>query len=751
MKSLKKSLLRLFLAAITGVSVVSCAMEEPFANVGEGNLTLITDIRGDVTKKTRALGEDELEILRNKCVVYIENRKGVIRKYKGVNNIPSSIRLTVGDYVAEGWSGDSVSASFDAKFYRGYQKFEIGKGENSLTLRCNIANVVVSVDPASLKVHLKDMKVTFYHSRGELVFDESNIGAAKGYFMMPNADKNLNYKIEGILENGQPYERIGVIENVERAHEYAVTIVEDAKDITEGGALIRLIIEDIPIIDEEVEIFTAPAITGRGFAIEEQVNMINSIRDAQIYVRGYKGLSSLTMTASENVTGIENPVNLLEESAYDQLKAKGINVSKKTSTDASPSVEGGQVQVDEVYVVLTAAFLKNYETAADELKFNFEATDGNNLTSTASLRIATTNTALDFVPPIASAPAPDPEKQPMAILAHSATIEGLLLTEDASDYGMKYRKAGDSEWIKVSAKAEAMSKARRTRASETRFTQTITGLEPGTVYEYIHYADDYETPVVNTFTTESIFSIPNSSFEEWSTYKASTMLGTKTVTLPSNTGDKETSFWGSGNEGSATANMTLTDKFGDVKHSGNYSARLQSNSAMGIIAAGNIFIGQYVKTDGTNGVLSLGRSYNGSHPTKLVAWANYRPASGVSVKSGNEEFLPEDFANGKDHGQIYVALTDEPIEIRTNPNNRKLFDADDVHVLAYGQITWTDDFGADNTLERIEIPFKYNERANTTKPLYLIMVASASKYGDYFSGAAGSVIILDDVELVYDK
>lgn len=751
MKSLKKSLLRLSVAAVISVSVVSCAMDEPFGNVGEGNLTLITDIRGDVTKKTRAIENDELEVLRNKCVVYIENNKGVIRKYKGVDNIPSSIKLTVGNYVAEGWSGDSVSASFDAKFYRGYQKFEIGKGDNSLTLRCNIANVVVSVDAASKNVNLKDLKVTFSHSRGELVFDESNIGTAKGYFMMPNADKNLNYKIEGVLANGQAYEKTGVIENVERAHEYAMTIVEDSKEITEGGALIRLIIEDIPIIDEEVEIFTAPAIMGRGFSIEEQQNMINNIKDAQIYVRGYKGLSSLTMTTSDNVTGIESPVDLLEESASDQLKEKGINVSKKTSTDAAPSVAGGQIQVDEVYVILTSDFLRNYETAADELKFDFKAIDGNNLSSNASLRIATTNTALDFVPLIASAPAPDPEKQPMAVLAHTATIDGLLLTDEASDYGMKYRKAGDSEWIKVSAKAEAMPKARRTRAAETRFSQTITGLEPGTVYEYIHYADDYETPVVNTFTTESIFMIPNNSFEEWSTYKASTMLGTKTVTLPSNTGDKTTSFWGSGNEGSATANMTLTDKFGDVKHSGDYSARLQSKSAMGIIAAGNIFIGQYVETDGTNGVLSLGRSYNGSHPTKLVAWANYRPASGVSVKSGNEEFLPDGFANGKDHGQIYVALTDEPIEIRTNPSKRKLFDVDDVHVLAYGQITWTDDFGADNTLERIEIPFTYNERANSTKPLYLVMVASASKYGDYFSGAAGSVIMLDDLELVYDK
>ncbi len=60
-------------------------------------------------------------------------------------------------------------------------------------------------------------------------------------------------------------------------------------------------------------------------------------------------------------------------------------------------------------------------------------------------------------------------------------------------------------------------------------------------------------------------------------------------------------------------------------HSGTYSARLASDAALGIIAAGNIFTGYYVKTDGTNGVLSVGHTYDGSHPSKLRVYANYRP------------------------------------------------------------------------------------------------------------------------------
>ena len=111
--------------------------------------------------------------------------------------------------------------------------------------------------------------------------------------------------------------------------------------------------------------------------------------------------------------------------------------------------------------------------------------------------------------------------------------------------------------------------------------------------------------------------------------------------------------------------------------------------------------------------------------------------------------MPEGFSGGSDHGQIYVALTTEPIEIRTNPSNRKLLDKDEAAVLAYGERTFTSSFGPDGSLESLEIPIEYNARANTQRPKYLVIVVSASKYGDYFSGAVGSVMYVDDFELIY--
>ena len=60
-------------------------------------------------------------------------------------------------------------------------------------------------------------------------------------------------------------------------------------------------------------------------------------------------------------------------------------------------------------------------------------------------------------------------------------------------------------------------------------------------------------------------------------------------------------------------NINVTTPDETVKHSGKYSIKLESAypSMFGIgkFAAGNVFVGQYLKTDGTDGVLGFGRPF----------------------------------------------------------------------------------------------------------------------------------------------
>lgn len=739
--------------AVLGATALlqSCAMEAPFGEGGEGSLSINTEINGE-TKQTRAENNldnaEYLQSLQDKCVVFIENSRGVMRKYKGLSNIPASIKLSSGQYVCNAWTGDSVAASFDSKFYRGQQAFEITENANtSVAMKCNIANVVVSIDAASVaETGLKNPKITFTSSRGSLEFDETMFAESKGYFMIPSPADTENYnaenrtitvKIEGTTEDGQAYSKEHKIENVERAHEYQIALSADQPSIDEGGVLIQLVIKDIPIIDDTVEIFPAPIVKGYGFDIAEQlINTDRTFNDQKLYICEYKGTKSVMVTFSDNFTDMTDG-DLLNNTYVEQLSAKGITVERQNSKDAE-----SRVDVYEMYVTFPAAFLNALPSSATQYMVAITATDSRNLVTAASLRIANSNDAIEKIDDVIADPAPDAETSPMAVLATKATLTGTVYKADAARYGFKYRKAGESAWNEAVATG-ANGAPRRTRANKgTAFTVTLTGLEAGTAYEYKAFADDFESTNIQTFTTEAKYIIPNASMEEWSTYA----FKNKEIVFPGS--GSEPTMWDSGNEGASTAGETLTNKNGDIKHSGNYSARLESKHVIIKFAAGNIFMGDYVETDGTNGVLALGRPYNGSHPAKLRVWANYRPSS--NLKNTGDPAVQDLVTSKCDNGQIYVAITDEVIDIRTNPKNQKLFTPDDPHVLGYGQVTWNANFGADGVLEMVEIPIEYFERARTTKATHLVITCCASKFGDYFAGGDGSLLYLDDFELVYE-
>lgn len=755
---------------VVAALATSCNMDTPFENgeQGTGTIHLATDIKGETVTRAE-IAADDMAALRESAIVYVERKNGnsgrheVIRKYMGLETIPGQIALAKGHtYIAEGWTGDSVSASFNAKFYRGKSEEFTVDQQAVVALKLNIANVLVSFAPETFELGLSDINMTVSHSRGELTFSESVEGGSTlhntGYFMMPSTDTSLSYTISAKTADGNIISREGTIENVERAHQYLVRL--KGNEAPEwGGGMIKIEIEDIPVIEEEVEIFGRPVIEGVEFDMADQVvGTPGTFTEKIVYVCGYGQIKTLSIGGEKAPAVIKSLSNrdIVNNSPAQtaELNALGITYTHSTSADPSSGKD-----LDKYTITFSKSFLDALPESSEEYAIEIFAeyslkTEGDNITkksNSASLRIANTEEAVEVQAPVVPAESPDPAREPMAITGSKATLTGYLYDDSVADYGIAYREKGTQDWKNVSAKNSAnVCRRSATRAGKTTFTVTLTGLKPGTDYEYKCYSDSFDKGEIKTFTTESVFLIPNASFENWSSYSAKTLFGTKNVILPGSEGDKTLSTWGSGNEGAATASMTLTDKSTDMKHSGTYCARLESKSAMGVIAAGNIFVGEYVITDGTNGVLSLGRPYNGSHPEKLKVWANYRPTSGVKVESKNSEYLPANFEGGKDHGQIYVALTTEPVEIRTNPSDRKVFDSEnDPTVLAYGQITWTDDFGPDGSLAAVEIPIKYKEAAKSKAAKYLVIVVSASKYGDYFSGAAGSVFYLDDFELIY--
>ena len=738
------------MALLTSVAAgfQSCVSDEPFADGGQGSLRLKLIINNDVTR-----AETDGMSLSESCVLYISGQKGLLHKFKGLENVPDRITLRSGSYLAEAWAGDSVPAAFDKKFYKGQKDFEISGAETAVELRCGIANVVTSVNQETVNdevmknynvtFEIKDYKPTQSHAEAKLALNADNI-ADKCYFMMPSYSKTIVYTIEGDNVEGNHFSVSGEIPDAKGGHEYKLNLAYNPSYEEIGGAFITVTVDDTEIlVEDEIEIFGRPDIKGEEFNIDKQVvGNAGQFSEKIVRVRAFGGIKSLVLTmpryAEVGLPTESFDLLNLTENADKNIRAKGIdwdiveNVEKKYTTS---------------YIYFRQSFLNSLPESDDEYIINVRCDDGHGKSFTKDLRIAVGQGAIKIDDPVVLDEIAANDY--LSIRSRSAVLTGKIVTPDVVAPSLQYRASGDSEWKSVSLETIQASMRRNPRkaADEQGFRVTLRELAPATRYE-VRVAAEGFTSESRFITTESVFTIPNASFEEWSTYQAKTMLGVKTVIFPG-TGSEPT-FWDSGNEGAATASNVLTDKSTDMVHSGTYAARLESKSIFNMMAAGNIFFGDYVRTDGTNGVLSLGRDYDGSHPDKVRVWANYRPGTNVSIMKGNESFVGDLKNGGTDQGQIYVALSTEKVEIRTNPNNRKLFNPDDPEILAYGQVTWKEAFGDNGALKLLEIPFTYNDRAKNQKPKYLIIVASASKYGDYFSGSAGSVIYLDDFELIYE-
>lgn len=317
------------------------------------------------------------------------------------------------------------------------------------------------------------------------------------------------------------------------------------------------------------------------------------------------------------------------------------------------------------------------------------------------------------------------------------------------ELGFRYRKVGEEEWINVPSE--------KINVSGGAFNTCLSGLEPESQYEVIATSGSNETEIV-TLTTEAAPLLINGGFEEWSTIQ--------NIVCPYLS--EETRYWGTGNPGAKIGNAVLTDKTEDIRpgSSGKYAAKLESKH-VGIgslvkIAAGNLFTGRYVATRATNGIVGFGRPFE-YRPTALHGWVKYN--RGLLTKVGELQPPGQNLKVGDpDNGVVYIALgtwtpekygvsskesemlgTNEvPIIIDTRDPNT-FFNPNGEDVIAYGELPLT------STIEEwteFTIPLKYV--ATDRKPTHIVIVCSASRWGDYFIGSNESALWVDDFELVYD-
>lgn len=296
----------------------------------------------------------------------------------------------------------------------------------------------------------------------------------------------------------------------------------------------------------------------------------------------------------------------------------------------------------------------------------------------------------------------------------TVTINGAGRTAD-----VEYQKQGDASWTAV----------KEVRSTASGLTAEISGLKPSTTYRYRVNGDAF----MGSFTTEAAVPLPNGNLDEW-------YLEGK-LWHPQKSGDEK--FWDTGNKGATTIADSNSYPTDDTWNGKGKAACLESKFLVLKFAAGNLFTGEYVRTDGTNGVLGFGRPFT-SFPTKLRFRYKYRGS--IINRIGDDDLAH--LKGQPDVGTVYIILADwdKPFTIKTRKSERSLLDVEnDEHIIAYSVMETSE---STSSYKEVTLPIDY--RVTDRRPKYIVVVASSSKYGDYFVGGDSSCLWIDDMELLYE-
>lgn len=300
--------------------------------------------------------------------------------------------------------------------------------------------------------------------------------------------------------------------------------------------------------------------------------------------------------------------------------------------------------------------------------------------------------------------------------------------------GFEYKRTDSEEWIPFTGTVTVDEESKR-------FSARVTGLNPETEYSFRAVSAKEAGKRIFKETTESAEEVHNMSFDNW-------YMNGK-APMPNAEGF---SVWDSGNPGSARYDIIPTNSESDhvaVVGDGKKAAKLTSLSAPLVgFAAGNIFLGHYIKTtlSPAGALLDWGTAFT-SRPLAMKGYFDYTPAT-IDVAKGQYS----DLEGTTDICQIQVLLTDRTEMYHLDSGNNVFVDMNGDDIIAYGSVesgvATSTKSGLVNGYEPFTLKLEYRDL--TRKPNMIVIVASASKYGDYFTGGVGSVLYIDEFSFVYD-
>jgi hypothetical protein len=231
-------------------------------------------------------------------------------------------------------------------------------------------------------------------------------------------------------------------------------------------------------------------------------------------------------------------------------------------------------------------------------------------------------------------------------------------------------------------------------------------------------------------------------------------------------------FWGSGNgegsegvNGSASMGITITYIDADNKVHGNQSVKAATSSMVGMLAAGNIFTGQFMGLVGTEGgKVNFGRPWT-SRPSALKLYCKYETGlidilnnSNLGVSKSDYDRAQIKVAIGTWNYKTYGGTKESPVHVNTTDESTFVDFYTDPNTIANGDlIIYNDGYSINKgakvsktTSEWVEYVIPLDYRQLSTYPTHIVVSCASSQFGDYFTGHDGSILWVDAVELIYE-
>ena len=624
------------------------------------------------------------------------------------------LKLKTGHYTAVATCGESLSkgsaAAFDSPFYSDTETFVIKNGVSEtldMTLVLDAVKVTTKFSE-EIRENFKSYVLTVSNGVSELVF--SNLDGTvdrDGYFAVTGT---LEWSLALTNNDGKVYETLtGSYEEVKPKQHYAISF-RMAEKQPEGGAVISIVVDDsmtekLHDILLDFMVKDKPEISA-SFSLDSPLSFYTGDASEKIlYVNLKHPATSFLISHDDEglaAAGLPEEVELVNASEEMLSSLVGLGIT-------APSVTAE--------VLNTEIDLTGFFSSLPAGTYGFEIFVQNDAEG-------------ELLQEISFEVKPVVETLTANAWARFAYLSGRWLTEDQPEgLGFQYR-TGDEEWTDVDADVTVNAEAKT-------FEAELHSLAAGAQYEYRAVTAAFRENQPVQFTTETEAVLHNMSFDQW-------YMNGK-APMPNASADYM--IWDSANPGSASFNIVpTTQETSNLAVSGENksAAKLTTLSAPIVgLAAGNIYTGRFEGTVG--GIIPSGAALDWgvpftSRPLALKGFYDYRP---VAIDVAKDPYT--DMKGQTDIGQIQFILTDWDAPFRIDTSAGTFVDVEsDGHIIAYATLN----LGQTDGYQPFTLELEYRDRTRT--PKYVVIVAAASKYGDYFTGGVGSTLYLDEFSFVYD-